>query len=249
VTKAAEQKASKPDAPRFAQLADWAARAIVEAQEEVAATFDRTWVTLENKEWGKTFQVDRSDPKNIVVKVKVRVNATEQMRKKVHALEDAIEKHLRIPGFTVDLVFTNGTGKDVFEVNADPTGWTTASNWVGTAEALAHELLHVLGLDDEYDYIESHATNANMALGTRLHWFTVEMKRSRPADGHLGVMSYHGNKPLDRHACEVAKLEVDACVQARTGKKYAKFGANAPSNVVPLAPLPRASGVCLHAAH
>jgi hypothetical protein len=71
------------------------------------------------------------------------------------------------------------------------------------------------------------------------------MKRSRPADGHLGIMSNHGNKPLDRHVCEVARLEVDSCVQARTGKKYSKFGTNAQSNVVPLAPRPRASGVGL----
>jgi hypothetical protein len=164
-----------------------------------------------------TYRVDATDVRNIVAHVRVRINATPEQRASIHAFEDLIERHLgALSGFTVDLQFVNTSGADVVEVTADPTGWTDASNWVGEPKGLAHELMHVLGLDDEYDYIEGHAANRSMPVETRLHWFTVEMRRTLPADGASGIMADHNNPPLDRHACVVARVpDVSACVATR----------------------------------
>lgn len=221
-------------------------RRLVEGEEEVIATDpSRHYETLKSQ--GATFQIDRRDPKNIVARVKVHVEASADMVSQLRTLEDSIEKHVRIQGFTVDLIFVDKPGPDVYSVKADPAGWTTSRNWVGRHDALAHEMLHLLGLDDEYDYIESHAANAFMDTDTRLYWFTVEMKRKRPEDGARGIMSYHGQKMLDRHACEVAQLggttdALEKCVETRTGSPYKLRYAEPPKTPSATPPVPRSHG-------
>lgn len=232
VKKAAEARALPKDVSLGEAVRLTVERFVRESEEEVIANgASRRYETLTSKDWGKTYLVDRRDPKNIVVKSKVRIDGSPEMKAKIALLEDAIEKHARIKGYTADLQFVDYDGPDVFTVKADPTGWTTERNWVGAATSLAHEWGHQLGLDDEYDYIESHAANRNMKMATRLYWFTVEMNRVVPADGKIGMMSASSNKPLDRHACEIAQLDVDECVTTRIGKPYKKFGP-----IVPMAP-------------
>ena len=70
---------------------------------------------------GKTFLVDATRLDAVVVKIKVKFNFVhcDEMRTKIPALEDAIEKACRARGYDVDLVLTQRSGPDVFEVNVD----------------------------------------------------------------------------------------------------------------------------------
>ncbi len=169
----------------------------------------REWEARPAGYGNKIFWVSRRDPENIRVKVNIYLDANPEIERSVLHLEDAIEKYVSIPGFTVNLRFVKREAagrRDVVTVKADPTQWTTALNWVGTYESLAHELMHVLGLKDEYDMIDVHAGNANMKVGARLHWFSVQMTRPPPpADANTGIMTCRG-RTLRRHARQVAGL-------------------------------------------
>lgn len=188
----------------------------VKMEERKADAPQRRWETY-SPPTGGSYLVDRRDPKYLFVRIKVMLLGDDGTPTKIVRLEDSIEKHVWLPGFSVDLVFVTKPGPDVFEARTDLAGWTTSGNWVGRAESLGHELFHLLGLDDEYDYIEAHAANAHMATGSRLHWFLVQMGRKMPVDGYQGIMGNSLLKPLDRHACQAVGLPIEPCVKERGG--------------------------------
>ena len=192
-----------------------------DAEERASADPSRKWTRLGPKPGGASslrisgvntapryFDVDRSDPNRIVVRIKVRLNGP--LAPDVAKLEDAIEKHLRRENFIVDLQLVDRPGPDVFDVNTDPAVWPNAENWVAGPTTLAHELMHLLEVNDEYDY-RSHASNSAMSMNERLYWLKVEAGRPPPpADAWQGIMTGGRNPVLDRHVREVARLPLSA---------------------------------------
>ena len=154
---------------------------------------------------GGTFEVDAADLTNIVVRAKVFLRLKKRTKGKkqpqaefealqkqdkddlamVKELEDGIEKASAALGYTVDLQFVDKGGPGVFTADVDMNRWTDAGNFVGTAADLAHELHHLLGLDDRYNYIEAHATNDQMVMKERIYWFRQEMNRTFSASDSL----------------------------------------------------------------
>lgn len=196
-----------------ARLSTPAAKANVGKEEAITADKSRTWTKLQGD--GAKYYVDRSDKKNIVVKMKVQVTGDAKSVAATKALEDDIEKEAAALGYTLDIEFVNHGGDDVFTVGADAKKWTTATNWVGSTFDIAHEAHHLLGLDDRYDYIESHADNAEMKMETRLHWFNVQVKKPFDANGKYSMMG-DGAKPLHDDVCKVAQVaDEKACIDTR----------------------------------
>jgi hypothetical protein len=175
---------------------------------------------------GTIFQIDARDVSNIAVKAKVRLKRAGKGKAddvtNVESLVDSIEKHASTLGYSVDLEFVKKGGPDVFTVEVDTAGWTTAGNWAGEGEGLAHELHHLLGLDDRYDYIESHANNPQMKRDDRVHWFREELRKTIDNNA-LSLMGGPGTSPLDDDVCMVAgktkKADLAACVQARKSSR------------------------------
>ncbi|QHQ36675.1 eCIS core domain-containing protein [Algicella marina] len=174
---------------------------------------------------GKTFLIDDSDPTNILVYMKVRVtvgaNGQPLDVENVKALEDAIEKESAQPGYMVNIEFVDTPGDDVFEVQTDPEDWPHSTNWVKGAGTLSHEAHHLLGLEDRYDYIESHATNENMRIDRRLHVFRRQMVRAPDA------LKQHSK--MERSRSDRRFNEQDLCALGGTSADYrgclvARFG-------------------------
>jgi len=132
----------------------------------------------------------------------------------IRSLEDAIEKAGSTRGYTLNLEFVDRDGPDVFTVAADVSLWPTAGNLVGGVRTLAHEIHHLLGLEDRYDYIESHAGNARLRMAARLRWFHEQMGRADDPQRHQSLMG-SGNLLLDEDVCRVAGLDLAACATAR----------------------------------
>lgn len=197
-----------------ARLADPKAKADVGKEEAISGDKARTWTKVSGD--GAKYYVDRSDPKNVVVKMKVQLTGDAKAVAATKALEDDIEKKAATHGYTLDIEFVNHGGDDVFTVGADPTKWTTAGNWVGSTFDIAHEAHHLLGLDDRYDYIESHADNDQMKMEDRLHWFNVQVKKPYDPNGKHSIMG-DGSKPLHDDVCKVTQLpDQKKCVEDRT---------------------------------
>jgi hypothetical protein len=81
--------------------------------------------------------VDKSDPNNIVVRIKIhlvpRGGGTDADVAQVRSLEDAAEKAASTRGYTVDIVYVDASGPDdVFEVGVNPGKWETAGNFKAT---------------------------------------------------------------------------------------------------------------------
>lgn len=167
--------------------------------------------------WNKPcFYVTSQNVNDILVHINVKIKGNDNVIKRIVDMEDAIEKHISKPGFSVNLVLVNNLKtKDVFEVEADMTSWPTNYNWSGGYKILAHELMHLMGLPDEYDRIESHANNKNMAIKQRLYQFKLQMDDNIPVDAKDGIMCHHWLKPLERHVCFAVGLGKD-CVKKRT---------------------------------
>lgn len=177
---------------------------------------ERNWKGYRPEFVGPFFYIVDDNPLDILVHIKVRLHGDFNIVSKVLLLEDAIEKHLALEGFSVNLVFVgySGGAEDVFDVKVNPGEWTTSHNWSGSYQALAHELMHLMGLPDEYDRIESHADNKHMSRLQRLYQFRRQMIDNIPADAKDGIMCYHIKKPLHRHVCMVVDLG-EECVIAR----------------------------------
>ncbi len=204
-----------------ARLATPDGKAEVGRQEKVANKAGRQFVPRKGKK-GKVFYVDQSDPNDIVVRVKLRllaapgVTSAQDVANEVF-LEDAIERVAETRGYTMDVEFVNTDGPDVFTYQINFDAWPTSANPVGNARTLAHEIHHLIGLDDRYDYIESHASNEHMEIPTRLYWFRQQMDRPSDPDGSKSLMG-SGGKLLDDDVCNVAGLDPQSCIKARTGK-------------------------------
>jgi len=77
-----------------------------QAEERIADAPERRWTWLETppNEFvpkGKGYFVDRTDPNNVVVRIRVHLTGTAGGRYRAPRRRD--RKHLRLPGFTVDL--------------------------------------------------------------------------------------------------------------------------------------------------
>lgn len=176
----------------------------------------RKWSSYQPKSNSPFFYVVDTDPLDILIHIRIRLHGDYNMVSKIILLEDAIEKHLGIPGYSVNLVFIGYSldDKNVFDVDVIPGKWATSHNWAGGYKTLAHELLHLMGLPDEYDKIENHAGNKNMVRLDRLRQFLAGIDENLPSDAMIGIMCFHNYKPLQRHVCVSVGLG-DECIQAR----------------------------------
>ena len=171
-------------------------------------------------EQGKIYYVDRSDPKNIRVKMKVKLNGKPEEVSKVKALEDAIERSISMStkGYFVDIEFVDKSAFDVFEFSVIFCQWPNSGNWASSPVTLSHEAHHALGLPDRYDYIESHATNEEMNVEMRLLWFTEQMKKTSGPRDPYSKMDDENNPLLAEDVCAVAYpagYQRNKCIEAR----------------------------------
>jgi hypothetical protein len=183
---------------------------------------------------GTTFLIDARDVTNIAVRIKVRLVPRGSGRAvdvaNVSQLEDAIEKRASTLGYSVDVEFVTKPGPDVFTIGVDTSKWPTSGNWVVEPEGLAHEVHHLLKLEDLYDYIERHATNPRMTIAERIHWFRVQMDRTPDPAAGKSIMgkSETGarNLPSDQDVCRVAGLrdaDYDSCLEKRAEARRARL--------------------------
>jgi hypothetical protein len=208
-----------------ARLADPVASAQTGREEDFSADPARVW-TERTGVGGKKFYVDVSDPNHIFVRLRVwprpAGSGTQADVNNLLAMEDAIEKYASTIGYSVDVEFVDSGGRDVFAVNVDPARWATSGNWVGDAFTMGHELHHLLGLDDRYNYIDDHATNAQMVMSDRIYWFREQM--NRPDDPHISTsIMGEGEIPVDDDVCRVAGLDVATCSTTRDATRSQKF--------------------------
>jgi uncharacterized protein YcfJ len=201
-----------------ARLAIPEAQREIGRQEQIADDPARNW-TQRRGQNNKIFYVDNSDPNHIVVRIKIRllsaggVTTSEDINNLI-SLEDAIERVAETRGYTMDVIFTDSDGPDVFTFNVNFDSWPTAANPVGNARTLAHEIHHLMGLPDRYDYIEAHSANRNMAIPTRLHWFREQMNRQPDPEGRTSLMG-SGSNMLDDDVCRVSGLDFQTCMATR----------------------------------
>jgi len=168
---------------------------------------------------GKIFWVDRSDPRNIRVKMKVKLTGTADDVAKIQTLEDAIERESHTKGYYLDIQFVNKSGYDVFELDTNFCLWPNSGTWARGPTTLSHEAQHALGLPDRYDYIERHAGNPKMNVPMRLVFFVQQMdKIPNPRDPY-SKMAKSSNPLLAEDVCAIAFKEPGparkACIDAR----------------------------------
>jgi hypothetical protein len=174
----------------------------------------RHWKKYTPEIFGHYFYVAIDDPTDILVHIQIHLHGDPKTINSLMALEDAVEKHLNVQGFNVNLVFVDHFGKDVFDINTDPTQWPSSENWSGGYVTIAHELMHVMGLPDEYDLIENHMGNKYLSVSDRLQLFLQQMNKKLPYDASEGIMCFSWKRPLERHVCSAVGLG-DDCVKAR----------------------------------
>ena len=155
-------------------------------------------------EQGKKFYVDRSDPKNIRVKIKVKLNGKADEVKSIKKLEDAIERKSHTKGYYLDIEFVDKSGPEVFEIKVAFCEWANSGNWASSPTDLSHEVHHALGLDDRYDYIEAHVARSSMSIDLRLHWFLEQMKKTKAARDPYSKMAVNKEPLLAEDVCAVA---------------------------------------------
>ncbi len=203
-----------------ARVAKPAAAKDLNVEEKASADPARSWVKIKGKFGGGTYQVDRSNPKNIVVKAKVFLKAAGTGKaadvSNIKSMEDGIEKAATAKGFTVDIEFVNAPDGETFTAEVRPGEWEDATNWSGgSPKGFAHELLHMFAYElDRYNYIDSHSTNTSMVIHERLRWFLTQLNKPAGFDNDKSLMGY-GEHPLDDDVCAVAGLDKATCVAAR----------------------------------
>ncbi len=173
---------------------------------------------------GPYFYLWANNPLDIKVKINIYVDTDTETQQKIYSLESAIEDHVARKGFEVDITFVSAEYEEIqstFTVKSNHGEWATAINWVGGKNTMAHELMHLLGLDDEYNKIEMHYDNDAMPWEQRLLIFLYGIDQEIPEDAEDGIMVYGTLKPLQRHVCAIAKLG-DSCTELRT-KVYGKW--------------------------
>ena len=154
---------------------------------------------------------------------KIAVDFSNRLKKqgiqsKIKSLEDLIERNSKAKGYTVDLEFVEKSGPDVFEISTDFSQWPTSRNWASSPVTLSHELHHILGLGDRYDYIESHADNADLDMPIRLNLFLRQMSKSSNQRDDFSKMGHSKNPLLSEDICSVAfkkSSEIQKCITLR----------------------------------
>lgn len=179
-------------------------------EEVLSGDPNRKWEALDGVP--EIYYVDRRDPANTFVKIKIFVKGTKQDTDAIKENEDRIEKHLSLPGFTVDVEFTESEGFDVHTVDATPNSWTQASIWNPNESAvdLAHEVMHHLGLVDEHD-VSKNLSKPELTWSQYLLCLFISATLTIPKDGAQGIMGASYKPPLRRH--------VDAIVGIKTFPK------------------------------
>jgi hypothetical protein len=149
------------------------------------------------------YWVDARDPSNVVLKVKffLQMEAAQsaELLDEIRIEEDDIEKHLSIPGATFDIEFVDQPGPFVHTVVVDEkVELNTESRWTPWALAPrhAHEVMHHLGLADEYD-TSIHRDNPEMTRYGKLYW-TVWAKLNPPPAGAEKAIMADPSQPPDR---------------------------------------------------
>ena len=184
-------------------------------EERYESTKLRHWTKQHPHFWGPYYWVAKDDPKDLLVHLKVRLVGDPKQIDSIVAVEDNTEKHLGVPGFSVNIEYVAVDGSDVFTIGADPTKWPSSVNWGGGNHLVySHELGHTMGLDDEYDLIESHAQNPYISIQERLSLFLYGMLHPRPTDADQGIMSDPRKQLLPRHICAAVELGKD-CIKVR----------------------------------
>ena len=189
-------------------------------EETASADPKRKWVKIAGKFGGGKYEVDRTNPKNIAIRVKVflKVAGTGTLTdvQSVKQMEDGIEKAASAKGFIVDIEFVSMPGSDAFEVDVSPGEWETATNWSGGEPlGFAHELFHLMYYEvDRYDYIAAHSTNQSMMIPDRIAWFLAQLKKPAGWDNPASIMA-GGSHPLDDDICRVAGLPEADCIKER----------------------------------
>jgi len=201
-------------------------------EEQLSADPSRRWKVLSSpyafpSRIQKPYYVDRSEPSNIVVKIKICLSGDPDLVKKVIAMEDAIEKHLAIPGFCADVEFVKQRAWDIHEIFVDNSVFGSAQTWNPgwfTAEICAHEIMHHFGLPDEYDYgndYSGHSTNMKLSWWLRRLSAVASFLQKQPildvsriGLGKIpqtpelgGIMHEPSLKPLRRHINFIAKIK------------------------------------------
>lgn len=226
------QETSEAAATEATRLSSKTNQARAGAEEAVSKDPTRVWTKAKGQD-GTTFLIDARDVTNIAIQAKVRLVKAGPRTKaedvtRVKSLQDAIEKRSSTMGYSLDLEFVETSGPDVFTVQVDTSKWTVSTNWIGDDIGLAHELHHLLGLEeDRYNYIEAHAENPQMTIPDRIHWFRQEFNKVIE-NNPLSMMSSGHYVPLDDDVCMVAgfrnKADIDACVEKRKEARIGKFG-------------------------
>ena len=185
------------------------------------------WKKVKGKFGEGTYQVDNSNPANIIVKAKIFLKpvgaATVTDVKDIKDMQDGIEKAISVKGFIVSIEFVDVPDAETFTAEVNQEGWTVADHWsAASPTTLAHELLHMLAFEiDRYNYIEAHATNKSMKTPDRLTWFAVQLTKPPGFDNDFSIMG-SGQHPLDDDVCTVADLPVTTCVSERQKARKSK---------------------------
>jgi hypothetical protein len=213
----------KEELDKASQRAEETTSAMDEEERAIFTQAEEEYETYGEPQWERykpsenddgVILVDRRDVADILVKVWIQVEGDKEIVDKIVALEDAIEKHLSIAGFSINIIFVDKETPDAFVVGCDQEKWITSHNWGGGPNTMAHELMHLLGLPDEYDGMR-HAENKHLSMRDRLWYFEKALDSPFLPDAQYGIMSNQNNPPLHRHICAAVGLEVEPCVKKR----------------------------------